>query len=259
MIVILCDCQEAVLLARRGRTKPGPYWSAAKLLMDLKRRLRRLGFKLLIDWVPGHTGLVENEQADVVAKSAASESRMARRGGREGDLPLPYPTVRFRIRVGANWLESKRFTECVKAAPFLKEVTEGAFPVNLAKVFQKAKLSRRDEICFDRVRTGSAMTNNRLKHGSSGVTSAACDGCSEQPKDSVRHRILECRGYDEERKRLVKEVSKGRRRGDLVLTMELLYGLNGVNERCRVKRVAAVAAFVRRTGLDQLFYYTPGV
>ena len=89
------------------------------------------------------------------------------------------------------------------------------------------------------------------------MTSAACDKCSVQPKDSVVHRILECSGYDEDRKQLVRELSVGRRRGDLALSMQALYGLGGLNELCQIKRVVAVAAFVRRTRLDHLFYFTP--
>jgi ribonuclease HI len=251
LIVVLSDCQQAVVTAKGGyfiATKS--YWAAQKHFDLLKGKLRDRRWRLVLDWIPGHTGLWGNERADAVAKEAAVRSAMAMRPARRGEFLIPYNMIKYRIRVGARAVERRRFTECVNKAKALKEITGGQYPINIGPVLKKLGLPRRDEICFERLRTGCVVTNETAVYWCNRITSKKCERCGQ--RDGADHRMLECQAYNVARRELRKVVCGYK--STRPLTMKRMLDLSKISVETKMERISAVVNFLRKTKLDHLFY-----
>lgn len=260
MIVILCDCQEAVSMARSLR-QYGTYWSASETLVKLTQKLRSKHYRVVIDWIPGHTGFAGNERADTLASEAARDSRAMSQRVRIGkDLQLPFALISTRINMAARDLNKRRYTETTSRAAKLKEFTEmpgstSSYPVNISGVLRAMELPRQAEICFERLCTGCAVTNVDASYiTDSGVTDTMCDACNNGVKDSAEHRLLLCPAYAIPREKLRKEIlgQSG------VLEMRHLVGMNRLDPKGQTERITRVVAFLRETKLINLFYFKPG-
>ena len=69
-LVVLCDCQHAVLLAREGlilRNDGDCFcWTLVLRLKRMERSLTDLGVDCYFNWVPGHCGHTWNEAVSII-------------------------------------------------------------------------------------------------------------------------------------------------------------------------------------------------
>ena len=72
---ILCDCKGAVRCINHQYLVPYHYSKTCQKIQEQKTRLERKGIHHEITWIPGHTKYNWNEQADTLAKEAASSWR----------------------------------------------------------------------------------------------------------------------------------------------------------------------------------------
>jgi ribonuclease HI len=69
-IIIFTDSQAA--LNRIHRTEPGPGQTWASAIIRSTEEIYRQNIQLEFRWVPGHSGIEDNETADQLAKDAAA-------------------------------------------------------------------------------------------------------------------------------------------------------------------------------------------
>ncbi|XP_073972971.1 uncharacterized protein [Rhodnius prolixus] len=142
--------------------------------------LRQEGTNVIFVWIPGHSGIMGNETADVAAKAAANMESTVQRH-------LPVDVIReIKIKVLQGWQDEWTSVTANK----LREIKDIVTPWD-----SSYRGNRREEVVLARLRIG----HTRLTHGYLMNRDAApiCSSC-DVPL-TVKHIMLDCSRYNRSR------------------------------------------------------------
>lgn len=196
-VSIALDNQAAVTSCRLKHPGPGCY--LLDRIHELKRAVKKAHgeIKISIRWVPGHTDVEGNEDADVEAKTAAEGHSSAKKY-----LPkclrhkLPTSASRLRQNKAADitakaktaWEGSPRYTRFQRIDTSLPSKTYEALTDNLP---------RRHAALLIQLHTGHAPLHKHL-HRINCVPSPTCPACEDAP-ETVEHYLLYCQAHERAR------------------------------------------------------------
>lgn len=229
--VICTDSKPALQLIRNARSlyKNG---EIAQCIAETVEYASAQGHNIVFQWIPSHIGIKGNEEADSLAKKALNE-------GRDCAIPVSGADIRHFITQGANhcsmekWFDSPKSKESV-----LYEVDPHR------KFFIATDLPRHLETLIHRLRLEVAYTNSFL-HKIHRSNSPECH-CG-QAEENVRHILLECVKYANEREKLKKKLASLDRRP---LTLKKLLG-PWPEMHLQKKANIFLTDFLVETGLDK--------
>lgn len=196
---LFLDCQPAISALMDPGAQPGQY--LLQTFWDELRRLQqqRTTLHIEIHWVPGHEDMHANEQVDIEAKKAATNSG-ANQVGRlrcfAGDLPrsaaalIATRKVRASTRWKSEWLKSA-------SAKKLRPIALTP-PSRKVRAFYR-DLSRNECAILTQLRTGHAPLNAHLARIRR-TDSPLCSKC--KLPETASHFLLTCRKYATQRRAL---------------------------------------------------------
>ena len=220
--VVLSDCQYALDYARDPRNL-----TFQKLFHEIKKK----GTRVLMDWVPGHTGDEFNEAADLKAKSATFVTLDF-----FNEISIPQRLINQAIDTIMHriWLQT-----------WQKKEGHITFKSLDGKIGEKYALNSQDQKSAQtillRLSLGVANNNRRL-HRMKFKDSPLCNNCGKW--DSVNHRLFVCEEYNSKRTTLL---SKTSRLGARIHHLESFLR--------RKKAKTHLIDFISKTNLNNLFLY----
>ncbi len=248
-VTVLSDCQQAVRLARYGDLGVGrSYWSYLDNINNLKGALRGANHKVMIDWIPGHTGCHLNAMADALAKTAATQS-IGSIGSADctTSFQRPFLLAKSFVRRRLNAWKAKVWLTSTKG----RHLFEFHKNPNQHQPKNQRSLPRWAQVAFSRLRIGNATTNHSLSLvGKS--DSANCENC-ESILDSPEHRVLSCPKYTSARRILTSSCGLSH---PSELTMIGLLAPQGPTTQ-KQNTTAAFMLFLEKTNLRELFIWRP--
>ncbi|CAG2226583.1 unnamed protein product [Mytilus edulis] len=211
-----------VLTARR------PY-----LIFNIEH-LRQKGLNVIVAWTPGHANIVGNDEADILAKTAAEEAK---------ELPPENNVITLQdVKQAAykstgnkwqrRWEISERGRDLYEKIPTTKHSIMYDFP------------TKRHFSIFAQLRTGYTELNyykNRV-----GQTNAI-ESCNCGAPETPQHFLLECPYYENEREDMLHQISKEVGVRNLNLAT-MLTRLDGENTEETKAKLQTVAHYIDRTG-----------
>lgn len=190
-VTIFSDNQACVKRLSSPSAGPGQQWHIK--ISNVAQQLENRGILLSVQWVPGHTGVEENEKVDLLAKEAAERPALA---------PL-FTSLSF-LKRKAKEAQIKNWLELWKSSHHGKSYS-GSPRATVRKVV--ATFPRKVAATITQLRIGHGHFNSylvRIAPPGEMFTSCACGAGRQDP----RHLILECRFYRKARK-VMKEELKG--------------------------------------------------
>ena len=149
-------------------------------LVELRRQLEGSKQHIVIQWVPGHCGLIGNERADMEARTASTGRRKAKEEGRS----VPLCTAKARIR--------RLIVDPPVSHVRTKLVYQG--------IKGKAVLSRKEAVLLAQLRSGHCRRLAAYRHVVEEGVSPTCPNCKKEPEDMV-HWLQKCPATAEKRRK----------------------------------------------------------
>ncbi len=183
-IIFLIDSQAALQALGKDRTESHTVRSSAVALQLLGEENA-----VVLQWVPGHMGVLGNEEADTEAKLGARSAPF----GPEPFLPIPYAELRggieryFLGKHKAAWWADDRFRQT-------KELVGWAEPWLTKKILQSGRRTAR---LITQVLTGHCSLQ-RHRFISKQVRDETCPKCLME-EETPDHHVGECPYYEVER------------------------------------------------------------
>ena len=190
-VLIYTDNQAAIRSAAKPKGKPGAY--LLKTIVTQTRDLQEQGLPVEIRWVPAHTGVQGNEDADKAAKEATGWRENGTEGPR-AERPESLYSLRSTLKTWAHkeanktwttrWAAEERGRSSFRLTP---KPTKGVLQLHDG-------LSKRQSALLVQMRTEKIGLNDFLfNRRVPGATDARCH-CSEG-RQTVPHVLLRCRKY----------------------------------------------------------------
>ena len=232
------------LRSRGSSSSVQDYWSAAMTSRRYMKRLVGMGFRVSVEWVPGHVGEVGNEMADVLAKWSAMRSR---EGEGRNVVPIPVSVIKKLIKRTANdkawWALSNSVTATV---PVRVREMNGVYR-QIDGLLVETRAPRVVQVAMTRMRAGyETKPEDRMRVGQ--WHDSECPDCEHLYADA-RHRLFECPRWTAEREELVMEIKEavGRR---VEVHWDRLVALSGWGGRDELLLALPIwFGFLSRTGL----------
>jgi ribonuclease HI len=179
---LFCDSR-AALEVLAGKAAPSGYVSLCNAAFKLLDQLQSRG-PVSLYWIPGHSGIQENEQADAAAKAALSRAPTPAAARVLAGVLSPYAAVAARIRV-AVFREWNRTWTVAEHGDHLRSLVPLPVPPH-----GRWSSDRRRDVTLCRLRLGQCL--NEFLHGVRQAPTPACamPGCRE--RESVEHFLLDC-------------------------------------------------------------------
>ena len=199
---IFTDSQAAIKATNNPRRQSGQAIIKDFLdcVDDIKDKYPHLHIKII--WIPGHAKIDGNERADAEAKEAAIHPTPDRPYNHR---PLKSARIRT-IKEAAKKQWDKEWNENTKMAKALRRITERKGAKTGPKLYNE--VSDRDTVAkIVQLRTGHCGLNHYL-HRFGKRHSPYCE-CGTG-KETVEHYLLECRRFKQQRKKMIKDIGKGR-------------------------------------------------
>ena len=167
---------------------------------DINDKYPHLHIKII--WIPGHAEIDGNERADEEAKKAAIHPATSRSYNHR---PLKSARIRA-IKEAAKKQWDKEWNENTKTAKALRRITKRKGAKTGPKLYNE--IPGRDMVAkIVQLRTGHCGLSHYL-HRFGKRNSPYCE-CG-MGKETVEHYILECRRFKQQRKKMIKDIGKGR-------------------------------------------------
>jgi hypothetical protein len=189
-VVIFSDCMSAIGVISN-------FNQDNKIVCDIQRlylSLHAQGIKVEIAWVPGHIDIFGNEWADLAAKKALHR--------KDVDIPVKLNKSEcksiFKKQLKKDWQEE---WSKYKSADILKVL---CFEVKL--FMPNWKVPRDWEIQFHRLRLGKSRFLNSYLFFVGKHQNGKCESCL--CPDTVKHFLIDCRKYRDQRKSLKENLQK---------------------------------------------------
>ncbi|XP_029178519.1 uncharacterized protein LOC114946237 [Nylanderia fulva] len=182
-------------------------------------------------WIPSHSNIEGNENADALAKNAAQEGPFL-------NQELPYSDIANVFK-----LKCKKENDCDvinraqtqgKGAFYFEQY----FAPNSKPWFFKTKLSRRAIVSVNRIRCG----HNSLKSSLARFNIINSDLCSCGSPEDINHVFWECKKFEEERKTMVKKFKKLRLRPPI--------DIREVLKRLKREKIEIITEFIFSCKID---------
>ena len=224
--VVICSDSASVLMAM-GEGKLGARSDLMVELLVMLFKIEKAGGDIGFLWVPAHVGVEGNEMADRVAKKALT---------REVDIDLTIGAYECRSiikrKITSEWQEK---WEREKKGRHYFSIQD---KVKTQQFYMGA--DRRQTVTMTRLRLGHCgLAWDLAKMGKH--PDGLCETC--QKDQTVKHVLMECRRFTEERKTLYAAVAR-----EPTSTVSLKSLLNPVEDQARA--VKAVLDFIAATGLQ---------
>jgi ribonuclease HI len=203
---IYCDNQAAIYRLKTPSDNPGQ--SSQIKAIEASKAILAKGASITIKWVPGHTDIRGNEEADKLAKLATTLNPSS-----EG---ISFALLGLKIsEIKRNeWYTSLQKYTISRAPNLNQETYSHLYPWKITKRIRlPTKVNRATSSALFQLKLGHGYIKSylyRLGH----VTNNKCRCGSVE---TSRHLLLYCRIYKEERKRLYKELKLNIRLNDISL------------------------------------------
>lgn len=179
---------------------------------------------IIIQWIPGHTGLVGNDRADLAAKMGTRRLQIENIAITKDDLLL-----NLKIETTCIWNQRYKLISEEKGTYHYSIMQD----VSLNPWFRDMTLSSRDTIIINRLRTGHLATKDRL-YSWGLISSYKCDTCDVT--EDIMHILHQCPKFDMLRSKYPMLVQKE-------TLHEILTSTN-------VKKIKDIASFLGETGIN---------
>merc|ERR1719239_740300 len=159
----------------------------SKLALNLNHLIHKHQIDVVLQWIPGHSGIKGNERADTLAKQGANLP--------QPDVPVPYERAVQIIKSNMNveWLNNWATNATGRAVYNHMTKPNPKDPIN--------RLQREEQSTIFRLRTGHVQLNshlNRIKKDHP----ATCQLCL-YPNETVEHHLFHCPKLQDLRERLL--------------------------------------------------------
>jgi hypothetical protein len=209
-ISISIDNQAVILSGESLQSNPGSYLADRfyRLMRQVKKQHRR-DFDVTVRWVPGHSDIFGNEEADREAKKAAegphrnSPPHLLPSFLRKGPLPLSISALHqehhktLQARWLHSWQRSPRHTHLTTIDP---DILNRSF-IKLTKSFPRRVTSLLIGLC-----TGHIPLNRHL-HRIKKVATPYCPHCPHVT-ETVHHLLIDCQHYAHARQELLNALGR---------------------------------------------------
>ena len=172
-LLLCCDSQAAIAAIRGADDSQS---TLARGIRDLADRITRSGHQLHFQWVPGHAGLPENEEADRLAAIGC--------GHPQDRTPVDLPTARAAV--------ARRAREMSEARARRRHPHPAPTPGH-------DELERRAAVAVAQLRVGCSLATGDTESRLGLAETDSCVDCGEP--DSVRHLLEECPAHQGPRSR----------------------------------------------------------
>lgn len=217
--VILTDSKSAAQLINNNATNDN--FLVAKLKKDIhESQIERI----TIQWVPGHSGLVGNERADLAAKLGTNRQYVENTQLTKDDLIL-----NLKIETKCYWNQRYK-TISEEKGIYHYQIAQD---VNQRPWFSEIRLPTQHTITINRLRTGHLATKDRLKNWGL-ITNDNCEHCNL--KEDIIHILHHCPKFDTIRNKYPVLIN----REDLIIV------LAGTN----IQKIKHIAQFIGETKIN---------
>ena len=198
LITIFCDSQKTLTTIRQPPSQKENRFFRGQIYYKAKK-LKTNGHMVVCRWIPGHTGLIGNEKADLAARNKAEK------GGKQAERwsSLAYikkNLAKVRITEITKWHEKKIQEREVSRRGFYVPWTKAEIHPVLGNVAKKYAAR------FYQLKVGHGTVGTYLARIGK-IESPQCWWCKE-PVQTVEHLYTKCRRWRRERRKLVRELGK---------------------------------------------------
>lgn len=193
--IIATDSQGALKSLAKPRQQSGQF-----IIRSIFRKVKTLkdkGFQLQFHWVPAHEGIMGNELAHQAALEATTKGRIVD----EANGQMPKRLRSAALREEGQRIQHERIQQFQQDSygRFTREMDQALPQRHTSKLYNK--LSASEASILVQLRSGHAGLNHHL-HRIKQTDSAQC--VCGYPKESVRHFLIDCPLWTEQRKILNK-------------------------------------------------------
>ena len=192
---------------------------------DQLQTQRKISISLI--WIPGHMDISGNEMADEAAKHAADPNYW--QPSPSSAIMKAAQNAEVLAKVNQEWINAWQTEK--KTAKELRRICKKPTAESGPKLYQKLE-TRRDITNLIRLRTEHCGLKNYLYK--IGKEESPLCSCGNNAKETVKHLLLKCEIYEEQRDKLRRELGTG------TLRMEILLGNS--------KAIKHMLEFVKSTG-----------
>jgi ribonuclease HI len=183
----------------QGSTPTAGQW-ITKTIVEREKALSRIGWNTIYHWVPGHSKIAGNENADHAAKEAA-------KGPNQNGVQHISKAESFTSIAHLNRITKEKRTK--ESKEWIKSLVEGRIGYQ-APEHQKPDpaamtTTKRIATQYFQLKTTHALTGTHLKRIKT-IDDDRCWWCNNGERQTVQHLLKDCKRWRQERRKLKKAV-----------------------------------------------------